>query len=136
MTRFEQLLTDKGITRYALAKRTGISIGSIEKLWTGKSTINKLGMANAYRIARALNMSLDEFFAFFMDSENPILAEGWNDITDTFSVLVEDGLIKRGLKTTSGDQVPLYPYRWNAREQIYDRWDYPSIKDYDRIEWQ
>ena len=68
--RVEQLLTERNMTQYALAKQGGIPRQTVNIVVNGAH--NRLALDTVYQIAATFQLSLEEFFA------DPI----FNDLSD------------------------------------------------------
>lgn len=106
--KMKDLLDAKGMTAYALSKKTGLSSTTVYK-YTREAS-DAMPLTTAAKIAKALDMSLDEFYKTMQPDQAPDLTEGWNDISDTFCVLVEDGKLIRGVRGKDMNQKTVYPY--------------------------
>lgn len=104
----KDLLDAKGMTAYALSKKTGLSSTTVYK-YTREAS-DAMPLTTAAKIAKALDMSLDKFYKTMHPDQAPDLTEGWNDINDTFCVLVEDGKLIRGVRGKDMNQKTVYPY--------------------------
>lgn len=104
----KDLLDAKGMTAYALSKKTGLSSTTVYK-YTREAS-DAMPLTTAAKIAKALDMSLDEFYKTMQPDQAQDLTEGWNDISDTFCVLVEDGKLIRGVRGKDMGQKTVYPY--------------------------
>lgn len=104
----KDLLDAKGMTAYALSKKAGLSSTTVYK-YTREAS-DAMPLTTAAKIAKALDMSLDEFYKTMQLDQAPNLTEGWNDISDTFCVLVEDGKLIQGVRGKDMNQKTVYPY--------------------------
>ena len=57
------LLIQKGITKYRLWKESGVPQATISDLCSGKTRIEKCSAETIYRIARVLNVSMESLIA-------------------------------------------------------------------------
>ncbi len=56
-----ELLVKKGITQYRLSKLSGVAYATLNDICSGKTQIGKCSAETLYRIARALNVSMETF---------------------------------------------------------------------------
>lgn len=132
MTNFEKLLNEKNISRYMLAKLVGVTPSSLNFLWTGKTSVLRMNLGTAYKIAKVLGMTMEEFLFAAKADDDVILTEGWNQVDENLSVLISEGSILKGIK----DGAEVVPYKWNERKKEYIEWKYPKIKDLDIVRWE
>lgn len=105
MATIKDIAKDRGYNLHQLSEMVGLSYGALHRAATKEEPEIKL--STAYKLAKALDMSLDDFYLALTD-QLPVngLKEGWNDIHDGLSVFVENGKIMRGVH--GNDTV--YPY--------------------------
>ena len=60
MTMLNQILSEKGMSKYRLAKLTGIPQTTILDLCSGKSRIEKCNVITVYKIAKALGCKVTD----------------------------------------------------------------------------
>lgn len=53
------LLAERKISRYRLSKASGVAQTTLADICSGKSQINKCSAETVYRLARALNVSME-----------------------------------------------------------------------------
>lgn len=58
--KFNAVLSDSGMTMYALAKRSGVPYTTINEIHNGKNDINQCAAGTVFRLAAALGVSADE----------------------------------------------------------------------------
>lgn len=63
-----EILKDKQITRYRLAKISGISYSTICDICSGKTSIDKCNITTICRISMALGVSIDEIVTSYMEN--------------------------------------------------------------------
>ena len=66
-----ELITDKNITIYGLCKETGIPYTTINDLVNNKTSIQNIYLKHAYKIAKALNVSIE----YLIELETPVFIE-------------------------------------------------------------
>ena len=59
--RLTNILVDKKISKYALEKESGLSHSALRHIFNERN--NEVKLSTIAKVARALNMTLDEFFA-------------------------------------------------------------------------
>lgn len=59
---FKKLLEDRGITGYRLSKDTGIPYSTISDLMLGNTLIEKTNSATLYKLAKYLEMSMEDLY--------------------------------------------------------------------------
>lgn len=57
--KLNEILTEKGITKYRLAKLSGIPYATLSDLCNGKTRIEKCSSETLYKIAKALNVTME-----------------------------------------------------------------------------
>lgn len=129
MNQFEKLLSDKGYTRYSLAKKAGVSVTTLDRLWKGESVTGKLALSTAYKIAKALGITTDELFELGQ-MPAPVFTDGWNKAGD-LDILVENNKIIRGIM--NGKTV--YPYTANKANGGYDNASGIDVSEFENIRW-
>ncbi|MCD7955206.1 MAG: helix-turn-helix transcriptional regulator [Lachnospiraceae bacterium] len=60
MTNINVLLETKNVTRYRLAKESGVPYSTIRDICTYKTTLPKCSAETVYKIAKALNVTMEE----------------------------------------------------------------------------
>lgn len=115
-----QLLEEKGITKYRLSKESGIPYTTISDICTGKTNLEKCSGETLYHISKVLKMTIEELI------EPGILADDHNARSE-FEIYksnichrVKDiGDIKFIIETLQEDQIrKLYKREW-YRECFY-----------------
>ena len=87
----KQKLNEKGMTRYELAKRIGVTYPTITSIYNGESTSIKFDILEA--ICKELDCSLDEILVFDDDELKPEVKKAIENIADRFiDDLLEDGI--------------------------------------------
>ena len=61
------LLKDRSMTKYRLSKLSGIPYTTVSDICSGKADIRKCSADHVYRIAKTLNISVEELLAPFYD---------------------------------------------------------------------
>ncbi|MCD8398620.1 MAG: helix-turn-helix transcriptional regulator [Lachnospiraceae bacterium] len=69
MININLLLESKNMTRYALAKKSGISYSTIRDICTYKTALSKCSAETVYKIAKALDVTMEELVAPFSNSK-------------------------------------------------------------------
>lgn len=117
--KFIELMDASGKTRYQISKQTGIAQSSLKRLEDGASSIQNMTLTNAVKLAKALRVSVDVLLSA-SDNEYEIIEgkDGWVEINPDLSILVEDGVVVRGVMQRGVDQNTVYPY-----EKVEDGWD-------------
>ena len=57
----KELIESKGYTVYAIAQRSGITSQTVYYLTGGVTRLDKMNVVVAYKLSKALDMSVDEF---------------------------------------------------------------------------
>ena len=70
MTKFKEYLESRGISRYQLAKISGVSQPIIQRLMDGSREIKGIRLENAVKIATALEISVEKLFELGEESKN------------------------------------------------------------------
>lgn len=58
--RFEQLLCEKGFSRYALSKNSGVPWATLADIYTGKTRLERCNAATLLKLSKALDMPPEE----------------------------------------------------------------------------
>lgn len=61
------LMTKKGITKYALSKLSGVPQATINDICSGKTALSRCAAGTLYRIAKVLNFSMEDL----LEAEDP-----------------------------------------------------------------
>ncbi len=73
--RIEQLLREKGVSRYSLSKTSGVPWATLADIYSGKTHLERCNAATLLKISKALNMSLEELL--LVDNKpNPGITDG------------------------------------------------------------
>jgi DNA-binding Xre family transcriptional regulator len=73
--RFEQLLREKGISRYQLSKNSGVPWATLADIYSGKTHWERCGAATLLKLSKALEMAPEELM--LLDNHaNPSAADG------------------------------------------------------------
>ena len=70
-----ELLKEKNITKYRLAKISGVPHSTISEICSGKTNIKKCSAETIYKIAKALNVSMESLLKEFMEKKSIISSE-------------------------------------------------------------
>ena len=62
-----ELLKQKGLTKYVLSKLSGIPFATISDISTGKSRIEKCSAGTVYKLAKALGVTVEDLLADIME---------------------------------------------------------------------
>ena len=65
---FRDLLNKKNITAYRLSKESGVPYATISDLCCGKTKLEKCTAETVYRLAKALDMTMEEMLKRHMDA--------------------------------------------------------------------
>ena len=69
-TLFSEKLNRMDLNLHTLSERSGVAYSTVYNLFTGKKSISDAKTDSLYRIAKALNMSMDELYSQFVVREN------------------------------------------------------------------
>lgn len=58
----KEMIDQSGMTRYKIAKESGLSTGSLDHLYYGRRDPLRMELGSAYKLAKVLGMSLDKFY--------------------------------------------------------------------------
>lgn len=103
MNTLRKQIEDKGMTLYEIAKLTGISTATIYK-YADAESLNTMPLSTAFKIAKVLGVAVEDLFDPFI-TDVP-LKEGWNKISSSLEVYIEDWQVIKGIS----DGKEVYPY--------------------------
>ena len=116
-----ELLNERQITKYRLAKASGVPQTTITDICSGKSRIEKCSADTLYKIAKALNVSMESLIAEEMESKyfQPERIPFENFKSNVCHYVKDKGDIDFIIDTLSKDEIrSLYERRWYA-ESFY-----------------
>ncbi|MCL1808633.1 MAG: helix-turn-helix transcriptional regulator [Clostridiales bacterium] len=110
-----ELLKQKGITKYRLSKTSGVPFTTISEITTGKSKIKNCTGDTLYRIAKSLDVTIEELLADSMEYR-----QGFEAYKSNICHAVKDlGDIDFIIATLESDTIrKLYQRRWYP-ESLY-----------------
>ena len=138
--RIEQLLEEKQISLYELAERSGLSYSMVHNLIRGKTDIRKCTVHTAERIARALNISIEDLI--FMC--NPRYTFTWFR-SEQCHLVHRKGEVQYLIDVLEHKEIDHYWHLCMYAEALYElamvdyisrRNDIPRCKDYDELRSQ
>ncbi len=106
-TLFSEKLNRMDLNLHTLSERSGVAYSTVYNLFTGKKSISDAKTDSLYRIAKALNMSMDELYSQFVVRENDS-----RRIMPDFTLMWEDeeiGSVHIGDKTVRIDRFDTHP---------------------------
>lgn len=115
------LLNEREITKYRLSKASGVPQTTITDICSGKARIEKCSADTLYKIAKALNVSMESLIMEEMESQEPqpkrISFENFK--SNVCHYVKDKGDIDFIIETISKDEIrSLYKRRWYA-ESFY-----------------
>ncbi len=129
---FKNVVDQSGLSRYEIAKRSGVDPMTIQKLYTGKSSVERLGLINGVKLSKALGFkTVNEFFSscLALNWNQLLSADGWTDLSDDLSVFVEDGKVIKATKGKELNMKPAMPYVY-CENNTWARSDGISVKEF------
>ena len=108
-TYLSEKLNRMGLNLHTLSERSGVAYSTIYNLFTGKNSISDAKTDSLYRIAKALNMSMDELYSQFIVRESDS-----RSIMPDFTLMWEDeeiGSVHIGDKTVSIERFDTHPVK-------------------------
>lgn len=109
------LLTEKKISRYRLAKDSGVPQTTVVDICSGKARIEKCSAETLYRIAKALDVSMESLIeSEIVTKETPIRRSSFEVFKSNVCHLVKDkGDIDFIIDTLEADEIRrLYDRKW------------------------
>ena len=73
--RFEELLHERGISRYYLSKTSGVPWATLADIYSGKTRLERCNASTLLKLSKALDMSLEELLEVD-NSPSPKTADG------------------------------------------------------------
>jgi len=111
------LLKEKNISKYRLAKESGVPQTTIVDICSGKAQLEKCSASTLYRIARALNVSMESLIEQEMEKTVPqIKRNSFEHFKSNVCHFVKDkGDLEFIIDTLSKDEIrALYNRKWYA----------------------
>lgn len=115
------LLNERNITKYRLSKASGVPQTTVSDICSGKARIEKCSADTLYKIAKALNVSMESLIVEKMESQESQLKRiSFENFKSNVCHYVKDkGDIDFIIETLSKDEIrSLYKRRWYA-ESFY-----------------
>lgn len=116
-----ELLNERKITKYRLAKASGVPQTTITDICSGKARIEKCSADTIYKIAKALDVSMESLIAEEMESQDfqPKRISFENFKSNVCHYVKDKGDIDFIIETLSKDEIrALYERNWYA-ESFY-----------------
>lgn len=126
----QNLMVEKKLTAYAVAKETGLWPRTITKYVKGESPATTMPLSTAVKLAKCLGVTAEDLYNADIIDGIPRMKNGWNTIDDHLSILVEDGKLIRGIK----DDTTVYPFVANPNGG-YDRADKLPSEEFAKVRW-
>lgn len=115
---FKEFIESKGFDQRQLSKMTGLSTGTLSPLINGKSNALRMSLVTASKICRAMNISIDELFAFLNASTDwdklDGIATGVVPVGD-LEIIIDNGMIVGAV----GDGKFYHPYE---KTDLFNDW--------------
>lgn len=110
------LISERGITKYRLSKESGVPQTTIIDICSGKSKIKNCSAGTLYKIAKALNISMESLIAEEVNKNDTPHRSSFEVFKSNVCHLVKDkGDIEFIIDTLSSDEIrTLYNRRWYA----------------------
>lgn len=110
-TKLEELITKKRLTRYEIAKRSGIDWSALNRYIKGSAPIGNMPFQTAARLSKVVGMTMEDFYNAMVEPIDKVdFWEGWNEVPGGMSVYVEDGMVVNGSIEKDGETVFAKPY--------------------------
>ena len=102
------LIREKNISRYALCKKSGVAMTTITDICSGKTNITKCAAGTLYKIAKALDVTL-EYILENYNSSDAILREDFENFkSNVCHLLKEKGDIQFIIEVLEQDMIGEY----------------------------
>lgn len=107
----KNIIEESGMTRYKIAKESGMTWASLDRYVNGHSSIASMPLSVAVRLGKVFGLTADQIYANAIDEIDTInLTEGWNNLPGGISAYIEDGKVLRGTAEKNGEEVTVWTY--------------------------